>query len=478
MTNLTGPALLSPGQPAGAAAPALPGAVPLLAGVALPEAGAPQAAVASPPFAAMLAAQPAPGAPDQSLVAGMVPGDAAPVVPIDGAPAGDAETDAAVPGPYTDTETDMDLATPAPWLLQLVPELANLPAAIAAPPRAPAASGAPWPSSSQTTAAARPALVAGGRGWQASLPAAPGLKAPILTSAGQPAPQVASAPTISSPVVEAPAETGRPPLTPSPPPAVSAQAPPVMPPAVQPLSSVLAAPPMPGAVPVQPMVPASPPALAGKPRGTVGPAAFDALPEAAPPADVASARPELAPEAGDQRTSAPLATEAPAAGPAQGSTAPAMPSFAPASAQPANTQPTNAQPANPAPSVPTDAAAEPAQSPGLSIASERLGQVAVQLNGGADQLHVAMQAQPAAAALIGGEGQRLQQDLAAAGVVLAGLSVNGQRADLSGSGRRAPRQPRAGIDAVAGPARTRAATAPLLSPAHRGPGGVTIDRLA
>jgi hypothetical protein len=89
-----------------------------------------------------------------------------------------------------------------------------------------------------------------------------------------------------------------------------------------------------------------------------------------------------------------------------------------------------------------------------------------------------MQAQPAAAALIGGEGQRLQQDLAAAGVVLAGLSVNGQRADLSGGGRRAPRQPRAGIDAVAGPARTRAATAPLLPPAHRGPGGVTIDRLA
>ena len=51
-----------------------------------------------------------------------------------------------------------------------------------------------------------------------------------------------------------------------------------------------------------------------------------------------------------------------------------------------------------------------------------------------------MQAQPAAAALIGADAPRLSQDLAAAGVALAGLSVNGQRADLGGGGRDRQRQ--------------------------------------
>lgn len=472
MNSLPGLAMLLTGPAAGAAAPALGGAAPLLAGVVLPDASAPQPAAGTPPFAAMLAAQPVPAA-------GRMPGDAAPSVPIDGASVGGTETEPAELGPGSGfeagAEPQMDLATPAPWLLQLVPELSNLPTAIAVPPLSPAAT--PWPS--PAVVAARLGAVAGGRGWQASLPAAPDLKARSPTSAEQPAPQlapqVASAPTISLPVAAPtaapeqatagyPADTLRSFVS------VSMPAPVQAPAAFEAL-------PLPGAAPMQPMVPSPPPSISGKLRGSGGPATVEALPEAALPADVASARRELAPETREVRAFALPASDTPAASQLQSSPALAVPPPAPTPA-PANLQPVSSQPATPAPAGLTEAAPGPVQPPGLSIASERLGQVAVQLNGGPDQLQVAMQAQPAAAALIGGEGQRLQQDLAAAGVMLAGLSVNGQRADLSGGGRRAPRQSRAGIESVAGAAPTRAAPASLLPPAPQVTGGVTIDRLA
>jgi hypothetical protein len=130
-------------------------------------------------------------------------------------------------------------------------------------------------------------------------------------------------------------------------------------------------------------------------------------------------------------------------------TLPAAPPLPPApgaaitAAPPAPTAEPNANPA-------VNAGAEPA----IAIASDRLGAVSVRLNGGAQDLQVSVQVQPAAAALIGAEGGRLQQDLAAAGVALSGLSVNGQRADLSGGGsRRGARPPRPAVDPIAGPAR-------------------------
>jgi hypothetical protein len=122
---------------------------------------------------------------------------------------------------------------------------------------------------------------------------------------------------------------------------------------------------------------------------------------------------------------------------------PPAPGAAITAAPPAPTAEPNANPA-------VNASAEPA----IAIASDRLGAVSVRLNGGAQDLQVSVQVQPAAAALIGAEGGRLQQDLAAAGVALSGLSVNGQRADLSGGGsRRGARPPRPVVDPIAGPAR-------------------------
>ncbi|WP_026091006.1 flagellar hook-length control protein FliK [Sandarakinorhabdus sp. AAP62] len=137
--------------------------------------------------------------------------------------------------------------------------------------------------------------------------------------------------------------------------------------------------------------------------------------------------------------------------------------------------PTPAQPANPAfvAAAPAPAATHAAETnPALTIASDRLGDVAVRLSGGPEQLQVTMQAQPAAAALIGADAPRLSQDLAAAGVALAGLSVNGQRADLSGGGRERQRQPsRRNEDAPIAAARRLVARPALNRP-------VTVDRFA
>lgn len=141
------------------------------------------------------------------------------------------------------------------------------------------------------------------------------------------------------------------------------------------------------------------------------------------------------------------------------------PEIAPAAA-PALAAPPAGQPA---PTAPPAAAPElPAAPPEtrLAIATDRLGPVAVQLNGAPGELQISLTTQPAAAALIGAEAPRLVQDLAAAGVALAGLSVNGQRTDLSG-GRRQRQQPRAPIDIVTAPARLARAAA-----------RTSIDRLA
>jgi hypothetical protein len=109
--------------------------------------------------------------------------------------------------------------------------------------------------------------------------------------------------------------------------------------------------------------------------------------------------------------------------------------------------PLNAPAAAPSGPEPSPAQASPPDTPGqtlaaspdLAVSSDRLGTVAVRLQGGPEQLQVAVQAQPVAAALIDAQGQRLRDDLAAAGVTLAGLSVNGQHRDLAGDGRRGGR---------------------------------------
>ncbi len=153
-------------------------------------------------------------------------------------------------------------------------------------------------------------------------------------------------------------------------------------------------------------------------------------------------------------------------------------------AQPALTMPTLTLAASPpslaAPATsPASAAASPNPSlaaaetnPALTVSSDRLGDVAVRLSGGPDQLQVVMQAQPAAAALIGADAPRLSQDLAAAGVALAGLSVNGQRADLGGGQRDRQRQSaRRDGDAPINATR-RLAARPVARPT------ATIDRFA
>jgi hypothetical protein len=92
-------------------------------------------------------------------------------------------------------------------------------------------------------------------------------------------------------------------------------------------------------------------------------------------------------------------------------------------------------------------------------------------------LQVVMQAQPAAAALIGADAPRLSQDLAAAGVALAGLSVNGQRADLGGGGRDRQRQSSRRDDDSPIAATRRLAARPAQNPLGLNR-PATIDRFA
>jgi hypothetical protein len=141
----------------------------------------------------------------------------------------------------------------------------------------------------------------------------------------------------------------------------------------------------------------------------------------------------------------------------------------PSLAAPATAHASTAVPPNPSPAPPL---ASPETNPALTVSTDRLGDVAVRLSGGPDQLQVVMQAQPAAAALIGADAPRLSQDLAAAGVALAGLSVNGQRADLGGGGRDRQRQSNRRDDGAPIAATRRLAARPAFNrPA-------TIDRFA
>jgi hypothetical protein len=156
-----------------------------------------------------------------------------------------------------------------------------------------------------------------------------------------------------------------------------------------------------------------------------------------------------------------------------------MPTFTlaalpPSLATPATAHASAAARPNPSPAPPL-AAAE--TNPALTVSSDRLGDVAVRLSGGPDQLQVVMQAQPAAAALIGADAPRLSQDLAAAGVALAGLSVNGQRAELGGGGRDRQRQSSRRDDGVPIAASRRLAARPAQNPLGLNR-PATIDRFA
>ncbi|OYZ15416.1 MAG: hypothetical protein B7Y35_04835 [Sphingomonadales bacterium 28-64-96] len=146
-----------------------------------------------------------------------------------------------------------------------------------------------------------------------------------------------------------------------------------------------------------------------------------------------------------------------------------VPTFTLAAPPPSLATPATAHASAAALPNPSPAAAE--TNPALTVSSDRLGDVAVRLSGGPDQLQVVMQAQPAAAVLIGADAPRLSQDLAAAGVALAGLSVNGQRADLGGGQRDRQRQSARREDGARIAATRRLATRAALN-------RPTIDRFA
>jgi Flagellar hook-length control protein FliK len=352
------------------------------------------------------------------------------------------------------------------WALLLVPELANL--ALPAAPEPPAAP--PWPPLVAEPAGRSPLQRSAGpaRDWQATLPAVavpaalplprpsvPDLPLPAPVAA-PPVPPAAIPPSAARP--EQPASRIVPPLALAHPagdrPArLEAIRPPIVVPVPVPPAADLPAP-----------APAPASALAAATAALVpAPAAVQpALPPAAEavPLPIAAVPLPAEPPA-PRRRADPQAVAAEPAGPAAvlqpGLAAPIAPAASPPPAQTPAQLPAAAPTADP----PADA--------GLEIASDRLGQVSVRLEGGPDQLQVALQAQPAAAALIGAEGPRLQQDLAAAGVALAGLSINGQRADLSGGGRRGNRPPRSEGDPLVA---ARRISAPQSSTAQ------SIDRFA
>jgi hypothetical protein len=73
-----------------------------------------------------------------------------------------------------------------------------------------------------------------------------------------------------------------------------------------------------------------------------------------------------------------------------------------------------------------EASTPPTQDLDLAVASDRLGPVRIAVEGGANDLRVALNVAPAAAALISADAPRLVADLAAQGVRLAALDVGGQ----------------------------------------------------
>lgn len=344
------------------------------------------------------------------------------------APVPDALMLDAPPAPPEPPPPDLP-ASAQPWAFVLVPELAHLPAPVVADPAEGEVEGdTPWPRR------ALPGLVPDGlraapraANWQATLPA---IAAPLLT-----------APVSPSPAPD-------PPLWSDP-----AGPPPVMPAALRPdpIRPALSWP--------EPTLLPSPPAMsASAPVASAFPTPADA------PAAMVNPPPPLV------NAVQPLAAGAPISRPAlrreevseTSDSVDAGPAIA-APAQPLSAQaaPLAARAAAP---LPPATPPEPAPGPAMAIASDRLGEVAVRLNGSAENLQVSLQAQPAAAVLIGAETQRLQQDMANAGVSLSALSINGQRADLGNGQQGRPRsQPRR--DAMI--AATRAAPSRITPTADR-----------
>ena len=356
------------------------------------------------------------------------------------------------------------------WAILLVPELAQLPVPLSSPlslpvPLSPQPTPGPtgvtgtspearppealWPAGSRSAAIRLSPPVAQpqsllpkplGRGWQASLPALPPVEAapalPASVPGGSQSPDAADMPVWFDPTRGPPDwwDRANPPpawADPTRPPPLwydPTRIPPAwVDPARLPADWYQAAPqsgppaaPVPAAAPLpDPGLPPAPPPL------------VEILVEARPRLDATDA-PLVASEPSPAATAPPPAATAPP---------PAVTAPLPAAPQP----PQAASPAAQTAAAPADL--NPA--PGLAIASERLGEVAVRLSGSPDQLQVAIAAQPAAAALIDAGAPRLAGDMAAAGVLLAGLSVNGQRADLSGGGRRPARSPQLTIDPLA-----------------------------
>lgn len=300
-----------------------------------------------------------------------------------------------------------------PWAFVLVPELAHLPAPVVdTPAKGTLAGDVAGPTSSLA------ASLAGKAPWP--LRAAPGFM-PVSASAApaRTANWQATLPGVAAP--EGPA-----PVALSPPLAVSTadQSPSFDPVPPQPI----------------PVLPDAPAAMVSLPPPVVD--AGQQMPANAP-------IPAPAPRRDDVSENSIFADADPAiAAPAQPVAAQAAPMAARATAP---------QPFQTPSQTPPETPREPAAGPAIAIASERLGEVAVRLNGSAENLQVSLQAQPAAAVLIGAESQRLQQDMANAGVSMSALSINGQRADLGNGqqGRQPPQPRRETVIAAARPAAAR-----------------------
>ena len=350
------------------------------------------------------------------------------------------------------------------WAVVLVPELASLPAEFAPPvsphpaalpdPETGAAAGdmlgrgaavlnfglaGPWPmraAASPRLAGLAPAADPGRvRGWQNGVPSAPAIPSPSITATAPPADfilrnvtgQPIPFPTADQPPWYDPTQ--------APPWFDSANPPP-------PWSDPTRPPPLwydPTQVPPAWLDPARVPAAwfdSVRPPAVAISALVEARPDSSPTLALAIVQAEASPPAAQRAAFDEQPVLAERAQPAL--TAPTFTLAAPppALAVLATSQALAAAP----PPSPHFAPAVAETNPALTIASDRLGDIAVRLSGGPDQLQVSMQAQPAAAALIGADAPRLSQDLAAAGVALAGLSVNGQRADLNGGQRDRQRQ--------------------------------------
>jgi hypothetical protein len=156
-----------------------------------------------------------------------------------------------------------------------------------------------------------------------------------------------------------------------------------------------------------------------------------------------------------RRPRAAEAADAPA--PAETAPIPASGPFLPPTAEPRSPA---ADLRAPAPPLPATSAHDAGPEPAILVTSARLGPVQVDLTGSSSDLAVNLAANAQAAPLLDAAAPRLQQDLAAAGITLASLSVNGQRTDLSG-GQKQKRPP----PQLAAIAATRRPPPPATTPA-------------